>query len=56
MINTSFVKANQIRNIVLPEICVKGDISRETNGPNIRAMVSLGILIFLGTFSVWQTD
>ncbi len=27
---------------------VRGDISRETNGPNIRAMVSLG------TFSVWQ--
>jgi hypothetical protein len=29
---------------------VRGDISRETNGPNIRAMVSLGILISLGTF------
>ena len=35
---------------------VRGDISRETNGPNIRAMVSLWILISLGTFSVWQTD
>ena len=35
---------------------VRGDISRETNGPNIRAMVSLGILISLGIFAVWQTD
>ena len=35
---------------------VRGDISRETNGPNIRAMVSPGTLISLGTFSVWQTD
>ncbi len=34
---------------------VRGDISRKTNGPNIRAMVSLGILISLGTFLVWQT-
>ena len=37
-------------------LTVRGDISRETNGPNIRAMVSLGILFFLGTFLVWQTD
>ncbi len=35
---------------------VRGDVSRKTNGLNIRAMISLEILISLGTFSVWQTD